>query len=385
MGLGPFLVPFDLLYTALVTLCSLLLSLAIGLTGGWPLPAAEHLAFAVGIVPLIFAAMGHFVPVLTRSGNPPKWVIGLPLAAQGAGGLAVAVMAGALPRGWLHGAAGLDLLLALVLLGWIIGRARHCLGAPHPGWRWYGAALACLIGALVVVPLMAALTPRYPLWRLLHLHLNTLGLVGLAALGTLPVLLPTALGLPDPEAAGWLRRRLWPMLGGAVAVAVGAAFLWPLSVVGAALLFVGAFGLAGQWVRRFGIKTLVGDGVSVSLVLALFGFLLIQVAGVLHGAGFLAARPTIATWVAAFLIPLVTGALSQLLPVWRWPGPRVPARDAMRRCLAAGGAWRAVMFVAAGGAFMLDAPVLGGPLLAAGMALFAIGVIRAVRVGPSAR
>ena len=131
--------------------------------------------------------------------------------------------------GCLYPAAAVDLVLAAILLNWIAARARAALGSPHPGWRWYGAALGCLMLALLSA-LLIPLWPQY--WkalRIFHLHLNTLGLIGLAALGTLPVLLPTALGKPDPEAASWLRRRLWLVAGGALVVATGAAVIWPFA------------------------------------------------------------------------------------------------------------------------------------------------------------
>ncbi|MBL8426087.1 MAG: hypothetical protein JNM16_01330, partial [Dechloromonas sp.] len=52
--------------TASLSLLSLIASALLAVMGwGSPL-AVAHLAFAVGIVPLIFAAMMHFVPVLTR-------------------------------------------------------------------------------------------------------------------------------------------------------------------------------------------------------------------------------------------------------------------------------------------------------------------------------
>ena len=188
-----------MLPTASLTFLALLGSAILALSGvGSPL-AVAHLAFAVGIVPLIFAAMSHFVPVLTRTGDPGPWIIRLPPAAQLAGALAVAAMQGLVPHGLLHAAAAVDLLLAAILLNWIAARARAALGSPHPGWRWYGTALGCLMLALLAALLMPLLPSYWKALRLFHLHLNTLGLVGLAALGTLPVLLPTALGKPDPE------------------------------------------------------------------------------------------------------------------------------------------------------------------------------------------
>ena len=369
-----------MLYTASLTLLSLLGSAVLALSGvGSPL-AVAHLAFAVGIVPLIFAAMSHFVPVLTRTGDPGRWISYLPGATQLTGIVAVSAMQGMLPRWLLHPAAAVDLLLAAILLNWIAGRARAALGSPHPGWRWYGVALGCLMLALLAA-LLIPLWPQY--WkalRLFHLHLNTLGLVGLAALGTLPVLLPTALGKTDPGAASWLRRRLWLVAGGALVIATGAAVIWPFAAPGAALLVVAALGLIGQWGRRFGFKAMLADGVAASLLAAVAGLLLTLAAGVAHGAGLLPGRPTLLAWGAGFLLPLVTGALSQLLPVWRWPGPAIPARHLMRQKLAATGGWRAALFLAGALALLGGFDLLAGPLVAGGLLLFVGGLLQAVRV-----
>jgi hypothetical protein len=374
-----------LIYTASLTLLSLVASVMLALSGfGSPL-AVAHLAFAVGIVPLIFAAMSHFVPVLTRTGEPGTWHARLPAFAQGFGLCAVLAMQGLIPHALLYLAIVADLLLAAILLNWIAARVRACIGAPHPGWRWYATALGCLMLALLGI-LAIPLLPQY--WhalRLFHLHLNTIGLLGLAALGTLPVLLPTALGQPDPEAAGWLQRRLWLVAGGALVVATGTAVIWPFAAPGAALVTVAALGLVGQWGRRFGLRRLLKDGVAVSLVAAVIGLLLTLAAGVGHGAGLMPARPTLLAWVAGFLMPLVTGALSLLLPVWRWPGPSTPARLLMRQKLAASGPWRASLFLAAALAFLAAVPVLAGALLGAAWLLFVVALLQAVRVQRSSR
>lgn len=115
-----------LLPTVAVTVAALLASAVLTLAElGVPV-AVAHLAFAVGIVPLIFAAISHFVPVLTRSGRPAKLVRLFPPAAQLAGILACGAMQGLTPRWLLHAAAGLDFLLAAGLLAWIFRRARAC-------------------------------------------------------------------------------------------------------------------------------------------------------------------------------------------------------------------------------------------------------------------
>jgi len=369
-----------LLRTASLTLLSLLASVVLTLAGLGSHLAVAHLAFAVGIVPLIFAAMTHFIPVLTRTGDPGPWILRLPLAAQLAGLCAVGAMQGLLPHGLLHMAAAADLVLAAILFNWIAARTRATLGSPHPGWRWYGAALGCLMLALIAILLSAAWPQYWRALRLFHLHLNTIGLVGLAALGTLPVLLPTALGKPDPEAAGWLHRRLWLVAGGALVIATGTAVVWPFAAPGAALVLVAALGLVGQWARRFGFRTMLADGVSASLLASVAGLLLTLAAGVAHGARLIPGQPTLLAWGVGFLLPLVTGALSQLLPVWRWPGPQIPERALMRQRLAATGVWRAALFLAAAIALIGGFQAIAGVLLAAGLILFVLALLQAVRI-----
>ena len=351
---------------------------------GLPL-AVAHLAFVVGVVPLIFAAMMHFVPVLTRTGEPDRHLTSLPLAAQATGLTAVAAMQGWLPYGVVYLAAAVDLAMAAILLNWIALRARAALGSPHPSWRWYGTALGCLMLALSAIVLIPVWPSYERALRIFHLHLNTLGLVGLAALGTLPVLLPTALGQADPEAGGWLRRRLWLVTSGALMVATGAVIAWPFAAPGTALVLVAALGLLGQWGRRFGVWPLVSDGVTASLLAAVSGLVLTLAAGLLHGAGVISTRPSLLAWGSGFLLPLVSGALSQLLPVWRWPGPQTPERLLMRRKLASSGSVRAALFLASAVALLAGLDVLGAALVAFGLALFVIALLQAVRVSRSTR
>lgn len=370
---------------AVAALCCLVLAGLAGAAGVGTPAAVAHLAFAGGIVPLIFAAMIHFVPVLTRTGDPPAAVRRLPWLAQASGGLAVAGFFGVLPYPAVFMAACIDFGLAAALLTWIVRRARAALGTPHPGWRWYAAAVLLLMTALLAVLAMGIWPEHWPSWRRLHLHLNTLGLVGLAAFGTLPLLLPTALGQPDPQAAGWLRRRLWPQVAAVLLLAVGSALYWPLAVAGAAILVVLALGLVAHWLRRFEAAALLGDGAVAALLAAVAGWLLCLFAGALHGAGLVAARPTLAAWAATFLLPLVSGALTQLLPVWRHPGMRTSARDAMRDCLAVGGRWRGLLFFAAGLAFIADAAMPAGFLVGSALGWFVLRLIMAMRIARPTR
>lgn len=368
------------------TLFFLLASLVLALIGALAPWLAAHLVFAAGVVPLILAAMIHFVPVLTRSGDPSPAIRRLPLVAQALGLLVLPALAGILPRSLLALVATVNCILAGILLRWIWQRAHRALGSPHPGWRWYAAALICLMLAMLAVIGQLLFPAGWTAWRLAHLHLNTLGLVGLAAFGTLPVLLPTALGQPDPEAGRWLQRMLWPMLAGVALVVVGAPlsiFLGPGRIVaasGAAALMIVSILLAAQWLRRFGMSQLTGDGVALPLFVALSGFVGSLLFGVAHAFGLMPGQPTLLLWLPAFLLPLITGTLSQLLPVWRWPGPAIPARRQMRATLAWLGQIRALLWLTAGTLFAADEILTGSLLLLVGVASWALNLAKALRI-----
>lgn len=336
-------------------------------------PVLAHLVFAIGVLPLIFAAMLHFVPVLTRSGAASPWIARLPLAAQFAGVLLVLALGGALPRELIYLAAGIDLALAISLMAWMQRRARRAVGAAHPGWRWYFAALALLVVALGAIVLPALVPQAYPALRGAHLHLNTLGLIGLAAFGTLPVLLPTTLAQPDPQA----RERLGGvplalLASGALLVAAAAAL--GQGVAGATLAVAGALCLAApvvallsRWLQRFGLVALARQPAAASLALAAGGFVLLLGAGVLHALRALDAQAAIGAFVALFLLPLVSGALTQLLPVWRHAGPDSAERRRLRANISR---WTPARV----GAWQIGGVLILGGFAAAGIACVLLGL-----------
>lgn len=335
-----------------------------------------HIFFAAGAMPLIFGAIIHFVPVLTRSGSPAAAIRFLPLLVQCAGIVTPLGLAGLLPGWSLHAAATLAACSAIVLLVWTTRRLRASFGTPHPGARWYGAALLCLFLAVSLVPVWLALPELRPALRLFHLHLNTLGFIGLAALGTLPVLLPTTLARPEPTAADRLLRDLPIAVGGAVLVAAGTTSSVWLAVVGALLMAWVAVRNLIAWRNAFGLRAIVGAGGTASLAAATCGFILLLLAGIAHGFGWIAARPSLAAYVALFLLPLVTGALSHLLPVWRHPGVATSRRTAMTQGLARSGQWRAMLFFCGGLLLAFDVAI-GLLFAAAGLVLFASALMRA--------
>ena len=70
--------------------------------------------------------------------------------------------------------------------------------------------------------------------------------------------------------------------------------------------------------------------------------------------------------------------LSQLLPVWRYPGRRLPVRDQMREGMIEGGAIRSFLFLT-GGVLLAFGHVEGLWLAAAGLLFFLCMAIRAYR------
>lgn len=310
---------------------------------------AAHVAFALGVLPLILAAIGYFVPVLTRSGDAglAAWV---PAAVAWSGGaLAVISFTGDFSPTGLSLAALLGGMAALGLGIWMVKRTNRMFGPRHRGLDWYLAALAFLLLALLAVALMPLFPDQRNALRLFHLHANLLGFVGITALGTLHVLLPTCLGQPDPRAALRLRHDLKWAVVGALLIALGASSLLPgpfsaiaqaFSLLGTALYGWVVMRMLRDWHSRFGKALLQVDGAAPSLTAATLGMLGMLLSGVAHGVGWLPPRPAVAGFVIAFLLPLVSGAAAQLLPVWLHPGAQGPSHQALRARLCRWGGLR---------------------------------------------
>lgn len=318
---------------------------------------AAHLAFALGVLPLILAAMGYFVPVLTRSAAPGYAACWPPLLAWAAGLVAVLGFAGDFSPNGLSLAATLGGLAALGLGSWTLDRTRRMFGPRHRGLDWYLAALGFLLLALLAVVLMPLFPAQHNGLRLFHLHANLLGFVGLAALGTLQVLLPTCLGQADPDAALRLRRDLKWAVAGALLIAVGAssmpttsagAVAAAVALLGASVYAVVVLRMLRAWLSRFGGALFQAHGAAPSLAAAALGLLGLLAFGVAHGLGWLPARPAVAGFVIAFLLPLVSGAAAHLLPVWLRPGAQGPWHQALRARLCRWGGVRGLLLLLLG-------------------------------------
>jgi hypothetical protein len=336
-----------------------------------PAAARVHLTFAIGIAPLILAALGYFVPVLTRSAPAGALVLAAPFVALAGGIVSVAYFAA--PAAWpLAYLAAATLLLgaAAGMLAWMRARAARAVGAPHPCLAWYVSAAACLAAGLAAILAMPFFPEHYAALKRLHVHLNLLGFVGITAVGTLQVLVPTAAGAPDGQAAARMARDLKYALGGSVLVAVGAAWQPLVAAVGLFFWLSLAIRIVRDWLALYPRRLLALHGAAPSLLGALAGFSVMMVVGSLHGAGTLAAADSVLGFILAFLLPLVTGAVSQLLPAWLRPGAQTDWHDRVRGALGRYAGVRAALFVT-GGTLVAFGIAAGAALAALGLALFA--------------
>ncbi|MBI5899641.1 MAG: hypothetical protein HZB40_10480 [Rhodocyclales bacterium] len=339
---------------AMTTLLLLLMAAALLVASHGAPALAAHIAFALGVMPLIFAAMAYFVPVLTRgpAAATAAWLP--PLLALCAGGLVVAVLAMNLLAEIAGLAALLGLCGALGLAAWAMVRASRMVGRRHSGLDWYLAALAMLALALGAIALLPWLPHLRAELRLFHLHANLLGFVGLTALGTLQVLLPTCIGKPDPGLAVRMRSDVWWAGGAALLIAAGASSLLPAAVakpvafVGGLLYLAIVLRVLGAWIMNYRGALLSLHRAESSLLAATAGLGSLLVSGLLHGFGAMAGRPAIAGFVVAFLLPLVSGAVSQLLPVWLRPGPQGQWHATLRARLCRWSGLRGWIFLFAG-------------------------------------
>lgn len=342
---------------AIAALLALVTAGALLLSGQGTPQLAAHVAFALGVLPLILAAMSYFVPVLTRSGAAGLAAWWPPLLAWTGGMLAVFSFATDFSPTGLGLAAALGAFAALMLGGWTLNRARRMLGPRHRGLDWYLAALGFLLLALLAVLLMPWFPAERSGLRLFHLHANLLGFVGLTALGTLQVLLPTCIGKADPEAALRLRHDLKWAASGALLMALGVSSLLPaaiavagppLALLGSALYGLVVLRMLRAWQSRFGRALLQMHGAAPSLVAAALGLLGLLIFGAGHGFGWLPARPAVAGFVIAFLLPLVSGAAAHLLPVWLRPGAQGAWHQALRARLCHWGGVRGLLLLLLG-------------------------------------
>ncbi|MBF0153557.1 MAG: hypothetical protein HQL64_07440 [Magnetococcales bacterium] len=326
---------------------TLLTFLSVGaLSGAWPTAVVVHIVLAVGVLPLVTAMIIHFASVLTRTRQAEGLVAWLPLVAMAAG--LTAFLAMEFDRRFVFLGAPLGWVVGLVLLAWMRKCAKRALGEVHPGLLWYQGSATFLAVAMVAI-YGGMLLPQY--WRILrevHLHLNLLGFLGTAAIGTLQVLMPTVGGYTDNDVMRRLRVDFKFAVIGTLGATVGAAWYRPLSWIGLVGWLIPVVHLAVS-VLRHRPQIWSSGGVLFSLFVALTGYLSLMLAGIPIVMGWMDASHTVPLFFMVFLFPLVMGALSHLLPLWLRQGDGSAgfhARD--RQILARGSRWRTLLFLVSG-------------------------------------
>ncbi|TVO70831.1 hypothetical protein [Sedimenticola selenatireducens] len=336
--------------------------------------APLHLIFAIGILPLILGAMTYFVPVLTRSRTAEPQSLAPTLLALIAGSL---VSFSLFYSFSIYPYAAITGLIAVIWqLIWIRGRKRAMLGNPHPGLLWYQLALGALLLGLVSILAGYFMPDHWAALRRFHLHVNILGFIGFTALGTLRVLLPTTGSYPDPQAGVWLLRQ-WPWLvGGTLLIAIGAAWYSPLALFGLIvwLIPMGQFLLPLITTHRLVIWQ--PHGATTPLACAVIGLLILLLSGGAHSLGWLSAPPTTQAFIPLFLLPLVTGASSHLLPLWMTQAQQRDRELQLRILLGRHSAGRSALFML-GGLLILAEQGWGLLLILVGLLHYIIRVVMA--------
>jgi len=307
-----------------------------------------HIVFAIGIVPLILGAMVHFLPVLSRSKTPGKLISLLPVIALFGGLLVTSYFAypQALSPGRNVGAI-IIIIVASSLGGWAYRLRVKAIGKPHPCLDWYLAALLCLFIAVACIIMGYFIPEQRSALRLMHIHFNTLGFIGITALGTLQVLMPTATQRSDPEVATRMRKHLKWVVAGIVITACGSAWHQNFAWIGVTLLAMPLFVILKSWLQLYSNAIFKVNGVVPLLVTALYGYLIALIIGLIHAYNQPHFSP-VATFIIAFLMPLVTGAVSYLLPLWIRPGQQTIWHQAARKQLEFWGGMRALLLLVAG-------------------------------------
>lgn len=242
-------------------------------------------AFLAGTVLLAISGASQMFTITWSSTVPPRRVISSTqrwLLIIGIGSVLIGVGLDVPALVWLGGVAA---AAGVVVLAWVIYSAvrkslnrRFDLSARFYLTAFAAGALGITLGTLMGAGAISGL----PTFRMVHAHINLVGLVGLTIIGTIPTLLPTTAYSPAVSGreavAAW-----WLALGGTAGIAVG---IWVPRMVGVGTLLVASAGLlivAGILLRLWAkgrhktaflqitagtlwlIAWTVGDGISIAV------------------------------------------------------------------------------------------------------------------------
>jgi hypothetical protein len=309
------------------------LAILIGLVRGTPFPrwvplAHVHAALVGGVAQMILGAFLVFIPPLLMTGQKRGTSHPVLFLAVNLGTV------GMLSGFWLRnlivvGAAGLLVVAAFLWIArdaWT--QARRSVNSPPLNLLFYALALLALFGGLACGEAMAFgsfdLPPGHV--RLAHIHLNLLGFITLAIVGTMHNLLPTVLSTPLHSPP--LARAVFVLFPLGVVVLVWG-FLnssVPVELAAGGILLAAVTIYAVNLFRTWLASTQQGTAASDHLLIGTFFLLVTIVLGILVGANSLTNPPRIPygslhlmayTHMAliGFVLQTIMGALSHLVPI----------------------------------------------------------------------
>ena len=113
------------------------------------------------------------------------------------------------------------------------------------------------------------------------------------------------------------------------------------------MLAIPLFDILKAWLKLYSNAIFKVHGAVPLLVAALCGYSITLIIGLTHAYHQQSFSP-VATFIIAFLMPLVTGAVSYLLPLWMRPGQQTAWHQAARKRLGFGGGIRALLLLTGG-------------------------------------
>ena len=294
-----------------------------------------HLVALGALTHSVMVWSAHFTAALlkTRDDDATRRLADVRLGVLGAGSLLVFL--GVPTAQWWLAATGATVVSAAVLWHGAVlvrdlrralpGRFRVCI-------RYYVAAAACLpIGAGFGAALAWGLDDRWHAALLVaHTMTMLLGWIGLTVVGTFVTFWPTVLRTRMDDRSERLAKQVLPVLLAAIAVVIGGSLagLRPVSVAGL-VLYAAALGWWGRCLivpfRKRPPREFASASILAGAVWACVAILATAVhVGRSDDIGLASGYPMLASlWVVGFLLQLVTGALSYLLPSVIGGGPRV--------------------------------------------------------------
>ncbi len=320
------------------------LAILVGLVRGTPLPhwirhAHVHAALVGGVTQMILGALLIFISPLLLTGRTQRE--SHPLLFITINGSAMGMVVGfGLHNYTVIGVSGFFVIASFLWIArdtWL--QVRQSLNAPPLNLWYYALAVLALFAGLACGETMAFAWAQqsFGYIRLAHIHLNILGFITLAIIGTMHNLLPTVLNAPlsSPRLA---RVAMWLFPLGLTVLITGFMNSWvAIEMAGGSVLILGgtlyASNLFTTWLR----SNHQGSAASDHLLVATFFLVLTLVLGVLVAANNLTAAPVMPfgslhlvayTHMAliGFILQTIVGALSHLVPVTlavrRVPSPK---------------------------------------------------------------